>query len=263
MSGYILQTGEKGSERLTILNQLTNPGFIAFLQQAGLKEGMKVLDVGCGTGILGCEIAKNVGHLLGIDISPEQIALAQKNRVPNVEFRQLSAHNISDLKEKFDLIYFRYILQHVKDPPQILKNAVALLEKGGIIVCDELFDSEAYYCEPPNEGYTLWSKGGRAQYKIQGSDGSIGMKLRQILLDIGLEPFLAYSYTPILQTPKQKKLLRLGFEEAGAKVVEAGFFTNEEVELAKKLLQEFENDNRYLAFYSKYIRIAAMRLSAI
>ncbi len=124
MSGYILQTGKKGSERLEILNELTNSGFLAFLHQAGLKEGMKVLDVGCGTGILACEVAKNVGQVIGIDISKEQIDLAQSlaagKQIHNVEFRQMSAHDIGNLEEKFDLIYFRYVLHHVKEALQFI-----------------------------------------------------------------------------------------------------------------------------------------------
>jgi len=261
MSGYILQTGKKGSERLEILNELTNPGFLAFLQQAGLKEGMKALDVGCGTGILACEVAKNVGQVIGIDISKEQIDLARSlavgKHIHNVEFRQMSAHDIGNLEEKFDLIYFRYVLQHVKEAPKIIKRAASLLNKGGLIVCDELADTETFYCDPPNEGYDLWTRGGRYQYQVQGTDSSIGMKLKGIFLDEGFEPLVAYAYAPALITPRQKMLLRLGFEEAGAKIVEAGLFTNEEVTSAVEHLREFESNNRYLAFYSKYIRIAA------
>lgn len=260
MSSYILQTGAKGKERLEILNEMTNADFLAFLESSGLKPGMIVLDIGCGTGILTCEIGKKVGpsgRVLGIDISQAQIDQARQH--PNVEFRQMSAHDIEKLDKQFDLIVTRYVLMHVKEPKLIIQNAVKLLKKGGIMVCDESADAETFFCDPPNVGYELYTKGVKAQMQMQGSDGSIGMKLKQIFTDEGFAPFAANTYTLALITPRQKKLLRLGFEEAGAKVIEAGLFTAAEVETAIEQLRAFEADDRYLAFYNKFMRIAAKK----
>lgn len=147
MSSYILQTGERGRERLEILNELVNHGFISFVESAGLREGMRVLDIGCGTGILTCEIAKKVGpsgSVIGIDSSEDQIKearlKAKQEKVPNVSFKVMAAQEIKSLAEEFDFIFTRYVLTHLKKPKEVVKSALSLLAKDGVIVCDEKAD---------------------------------------------------------------------------------------------------------------------------
>lgn len=267
MSGYILQTGERGRERLEILNDLVNHGFLSFVQQSGLKEGMRVLDIGCGMGILACEIAKLVGptgRVLGIDISQEQIdqsrLLAEREKISNVAFRQMSAYDIGTLKEEFDLIYTRYILMHIKDPQSVVKSALALLAKEGVMICDERGDNnDAFFCEPQNNGYDAWVNGNKFQMRVQGSDNTFGMKLHRIFQELGYTSSLCTFYSPCLVTKREKKILRLAFEETAEKVIAEKLYTAEELQTIMKQLRAFEVDDRYFAQYCRFVRIAAKK----
>src|SRR5689334_25411549 len=64
------------------------PGLLTILSQAGITSGL-VIDLGCGSGIWARELSAAGYDVLGIDISPAMIALAQ-TRVPQGEFRAAS-----------------------------------------------------------------------------------------------------------------------------------------------------------------------------
>ncbi|HXG24926.1 MAG TPA: methyltransferase domain-containing protein, partial [Chthonomonadales bacterium] len=76
---YVLATGEGGAERLRVVQSVHGPDTERLLLRVGLTQGMKVADIGCGIGTISCWMAQQVGPtgaVYGIDISPEQIALA-------------------------------------------------------------------------------------------------------------------------------------------------------------------------------------------
>ena len=80
MNKYILKVGEEGAERLDLINQVFAPYNQYFLTDVGLKAGMKVIELGCGTGIMTSWIAKQVGnngHVVAVDTSSEQLKYAQ------------------------------------------------------------------------------------------------------------------------------------------------------------------------------------------
>ena len=56
-SDYPIATGELDRQRLAIINNLYNPNIQQFITQQGLKPGMKVLEIGCGTGQMACWLA--------------------------------------------------------------------------------------------------------------------------------------------------------------------------------------------------------------
>ena len=60
-NSYILQSGEKGAERLATVQNLYGKESQFFLQKSGLKKGMTVIDIGCGTGLMTKWLAEQVG----------------------------------------------------------------------------------------------------------------------------------------------------------------------------------------------------------
>ncbi len=261
---YMLQTGEKGNKRLEILNELMNPGFLIFLKDSGLKEGMTVLDIGCGTGILACKIAELVGpngHVIGVDISKEQIELSQnlaeQLKVKNVKFRQLSAYDIGQFTEKFDIIYTHFVLCHLKEPEKVIKIAHSILSPNGVMVSSEIADWENFSCVPQQDGYDYWVSAVEPQRRLQGSIESFETKLHGLFFENGLIPFSRHTFAHGLVTKRQKKLLRLGLQETKQKLLDIGFTTENEFDKAIQQLRLFEKDDHYCAYYSKCVRIAA------
>jgi tRNA A58 N-methylase Trm61 len=88
---YILATGAQDVERLRLLNKVYGPASHAVLRQAGLAEGWRVAEIGCGSGNVTCWMARQVGPrgtVIGIDKNQPQIEqarrLAAEHKLTNV-----------------------------------------------------------------------------------------------------------------------------------------------------------------------------------
>lgn len=78
---YILATGGKDAQCLRLLHEVYGPGTEAAIHRAGLKPGVRVVEVGCGSGNIACWAAEQVGpqgSVVGIDNSPGQIEQARQ-----------------------------------------------------------------------------------------------------------------------------------------------------------------------------------------
>lgn len=112
-------------------------GKLAADRAAALKEmawkGKIVLDVGCGTGETAYYIAKRgAARVVGLDYSAEAIAAAREQyRHPNLSFEK---KDITDVKEKFDVVLTMGTLEHTDDPFAMLKKFKAMLNPGGSII---------------------------------------------------------------------------------------------------------------------------------
>jgi len=97
------------------------------------EGGEKILDLGCGDGLLTAEMAKFVpdGFVLGIDASESMIETAQKDHAgANVRFELLDIDAI-DFKSEFDLVFSNATLHWVKDHRMLLKNVFKALKNRG------------------------------------------------------------------------------------------------------------------------------------
>lgn len=264
---YTLGVGEKGRERLEILNEICNPITIEFLKKTGLKSGMSVLDLGCGTGIVSSLLGELVGpdgSVLGIDVSSEQIKLAKnlisQKEQKNVTFKQISVHELSQLQREFDMIYARYILCHVTAVEQVLKHVHKLLKVGGVFIIEDLAGIDALFCYPPDDGYTAYIKVVKAQFEVQNSDPNIGLKLPYLLSRIGFKEVICQIQQPILKTPIQKKVFRLAVKEvASAIVTSCRVMSENELEDTQTKLESFEKNHSVFASFFRYSQIAVSK----
>jgi ubiquinone/menaquinone biosynthesis C-methylase UbiE len=119
---------------------------------AEIQPGQRVLDVACGTGILGREIASRVGttgHVAGIDPNQGMIAVA-KQLAPGVEWREGTAESLPFPDESFDAVVSQFGLMFFTDRCQALDEMLRVLEPGGymvIAVWDSLDNLPAYASE--------------------------------------------------------------------------------------------------------------------
>ena len=96
-----------------------------------IKENQKILDIGCGTGLLDKEIKKKNNIVYGIDISKERLKIAKK-RLDRV-FRQ-DVNQINIPSHKFDVLIFADILEHLENPLLLLRTSKKYLKKDGYII---------------------------------------------------------------------------------------------------------------------------------
>ena len=164
-SQYIHGTNKTEQERLVALNRLTNAAFVEFLE---LRPDSVVLEVGSGLGILAGEVAARAprGEVIGIEYSPEQLAAAHVTR-PNLRFEQGDAHRLPFEGARFDVVYCRYLLEHVADPVQVLREMRRVLRPSGGRACIQENNvlANEFYPECPRFD-SVWEKFAALQSKL-------------------------------------------------------------------------------------------------
>ena len=115
-----------------------NPLRVGFINERANLEGIKVLDVGCGGGILAEALSKLGAQVTGIDASEQTIGVAQNhsNAVgSNVSYYQTTIEEFIANKpeEKFDVITCLEMLEHVPSPEEIIKTCSTILKDDGDI----------------------------------------------------------------------------------------------------------------------------------
>ncbi len=112
-----------------------------FLRRAELPIRIgKAMDFGCGVGRLTLALAPHAGHVLGIDISPPHLKLAEERRdakgIANVDFASIASVDDLDRHGGFDLVISRIVLQH--NPPPVMtaiyRKLLRALAPGGVAI---------------------------------------------------------------------------------------------------------------------------------
>jgi len=102
------------------------------IAELGLRGGERILDIGCGDGVLTARMAELVpnGSVVGIDSSANMIETARKNRADNLRFEVLDANEIAYCDE-FDVIFSNAALHWVLDHDRLHANCLKALRPGG------------------------------------------------------------------------------------------------------------------------------------
>ncbi|MDK9430459.1 bifunctional 2-polyprenyl-6-hydroxyphenol methylase/3-demethylubiquinol 3-O-methyltransferase UbiG [Gallibacterium anatis] len=111
------------------------------LQHSNGLNGKKVLDVGCGGGILSESMAKSGANVTGIDMSPQPLAVAKQHAQDNnliIDYQQSTIEDFLQQHqqlqaEKFDVITCMEMLEHVPDPLSIIRSCRELLKPDGVL----------------------------------------------------------------------------------------------------------------------------------
>jgi SAM-dependent methyltransferase len=102
----------------------------AMLNAAGVRHGMRVLDVCCGPGMLGAGALERGAEAFGLDFSPEAVELA-RNLVPSGHFERGDAQALPYPPETFDAVLCGYGLMHLPVPAAALREMLRVLRPGG------------------------------------------------------------------------------------------------------------------------------------
>lgn len=253
---YWLEIPEEGmSNSLDILFNSTTKEFI---MHNGLKTGMHILDIGCGTGAMTVWLSKQVGKtgsVIGIDNDEHQIKAAEKyassHGATNCIFKVLSAYEIAKLKENFDLIYCRFILHHLFRPTDVIKSIYEKLPSGGIFIAEEGILSSAFtYPFSDWFGERRWQNSKNIEVK-EGEDRNInfGMLLYNKMFHAGFKDLKAHLVQPMLCTKEEKKILILNEEPGKKSALESGMSITEWDSRMEALHSIMETDGQIVAFY--------------
>ena len=113
-----------------------NPLRLDWIDGLAPLQGKRVLDVGCGGGILADSMARRGADVLGIDLAAKPLKVAQLHAIeaatPRVAYREVAVEALADeMPEAFDVVTCMEMLEHVPDPGSIVAACGRLVKPGG------------------------------------------------------------------------------------------------------------------------------------
>ena len=113
-----------------------NPLRLDWIDSINPLSGQRVLDVGCGGGILAESMARKGADVLGIDLADKSLKVAQlhalETQLPRLAYRQIAAEALAEeMPGQFDTVTCMEMLEHVPDPASIVSACAALARPGG------------------------------------------------------------------------------------------------------------------------------------
>lgn len=113
-----------------------NPLRLDWIAQLCPMPGKRVVDIGCGGGILADAMARRGAEVLGIDLATKSLRVAQLHALeaetPNVSYREVSAEALAaEQPGAFDAVTCMEMLEHVPDPSSIVRACATLVRPGG------------------------------------------------------------------------------------------------------------------------------------
>jgi SAM-dependent methyltransferase len=172
------------------------------LKRAGVREGMRVLDLGSGPGdvsILAASLVGASGMVVGVDRWEPSISIARLRAsaasLHNVHFIQSELDDF-DINEEFDAIIGRFILLYLRDPASLLRRLAKRLSRSGAVLFQEV-DMSTVSQHPPSALFAEVYRWIFGAFSAAGAERDMGVKLLPTFLSAGLPTPEMIAVTPV------------------------------------------------------------------
>jgi 2-polyprenyl-6-hydroxyphenyl methylase/3-demethylubiquinone-9 3-methyltransferase len=111
------------------------------LTQAKPFAGLRLLDIGCGGGLLAEPMARLGAEVVGADAAARNIPVARLHAEQSgleIDYRHTTAEDLAAAGERFDVVLNMEVVEHVADPLAYLTACQQLLKPGGLMICSTL-----------------------------------------------------------------------------------------------------------------------------
>jgi SAM-dependent methyltransferase len=154
-----------------------------------LARNSRVLDVGCGPGVLAAAVAHHVpdGHVTGFDASAERLKYAQKlfAKLPNAKTCQGDAVALPFADGTFDFVYSRFLLEYLPQKEESVAEMARVCRAGGAVFLQDL-DGQLVWHHPVDDELQTGLEKVMAALGKTGFDPFVGRKLFGLARNAGL-----------------------------------------------------------------------------
>ncbi|MEG6507720.1 bifunctional 2-polyprenyl-6-hydroxyphenol methylase/3-demethylubiquinol 3-O-methyltransferase UbiG [Methyloligella sp. 2.7D] len=127
--------------RLTYIRDRLTEAFKRDASQGGSLEGLSILDIGCGGGLV-CEPLRRLGaSVTGIDPAEETIQVAKAHAAGaglDIDYRATTAETLAERGEQFDAVLALEVVEHVHDVPAFIATLSTLVKPGGVMIASTI-----------------------------------------------------------------------------------------------------------------------------
>ncbi|OBJ18668.1 methyltransferase domain-containing protein [Mycobacterium colombiense] len=190
-STYVLGHADVEVQRLLLQGRLYDAYTEHALRLAGLRPGMRVLDIGSGPGdvsFIAARLVGPTGTVLGVDAAPAMVELARaraaEKGLSTLHFMQSAVDSIA-LDEPVDAVVGRLILMHLPDPTATLRHLVSFVSPGGVVAFSEN-DITAAHGVPETPLFRRVTGGIVRAFEAMGLSPRFGTTLHTVFADAGL-----------------------------------------------------------------------------
>ena len=234
---YVISGGRSGFERLRVLSRVWGDTTESLLRSVGVGPGMRCLDVGCGAGDVSLFLASLVGPsgaVVGSDSDGVQLDLvrAECHRL-GVTTVELVLENVMELEasDAYDVVYSRFVLEHLPDPLEALRRMWRAVRPGGLLIAED-GDFLADFCEPPHPGFDFWQYAYQETLRRHGGDPLSGRLLHSRFREVGIPDPQLEVVQHVYLSGEGKLMPYLTIARTASKIVASGVATQAEVDQA-------------------------------
>jgi len=258
VSTYPLATGEVAAARLALIECVCGPLGREVMRSLGVLPGMRVADIGCGTGETTRWLASQVGQrgeVAAVDFSADQLRVTRKRLDleghRNVRLIEASAYSTGLPKAAFDMVHCRFLLCHLERPAEALEEIASLVKPGGWLVCLD-FDVRGLQTFPPAACYARMRELIETNGRGRKVDYEIAVKLPSMLAGAGLANIDVQCFHPAYLRGEEKRLWEYTFMEASPTMVAAGHISALELAQLARELGAAAEDERLMVVHPLY-----------
>ena len=188
---YALGHSEQELQRLSRQGQALGPFTRQLFEEAGISRGMRVLDVGCGSGdvaFLAADLVGPSGKVVGVDRERRAVdwanARANSQGMTNVNFVEGDPAEM-EFDQKFDAIVGRLVLMYYPDPVSALRELTRHVRPEGLIVFQEMdiANARSLSVAPVFERSVTWIK---QTLNATGARTQLGLELYSVFVEAAL-----------------------------------------------------------------------------